>query len=100
MQRKRAMQMEWFEDNTPILIPTISGSRSVVWLVSRLDSLFAGWLVGWLIVSRSQLVGGWLVGSIMMPTLSGHRPGSSYNCMFQAGSLREPVIYVLAEFVR
>ena len=103
MQRKRVMQMEWFEDNTPILIPTISGSRSVVWLVIRLDSWFAGWLdswfagwskswfagwlVGWLIVSRSQLVGGWLVGSIMMPTLSSHRPGSSYNCMFQAGSL-------------
>ena len=45
MQRKRVMQMEWFEDNTPILIPTISGSRSVVWLVGWLKSLFAGWLV-------------------------------------------------------
>ena len=89
MQRKRVMQMEWFEDNTPILIPTINGSRSVVWLVGWLKSWFAGWLVTWfadwwlfrslavwLIVSRSQLVGSWLVGSIMMPTLSSHSPAS------------------------
>ena len=81
--------MEWFEDNTPILIPTISGSRSVVWLVGWLKSWFAGWLVTWfadwwlfrslavwLIVSRSQLVGSWLVGSIMIPTLSCHSPAS------------------------
>merc|ERR1712013_635763 len=30
MQRKRVMQTEWFEDNTPILIPTISGSRLLI----------------------------------------------------------------------
>ena len=49
MQLKRVMQTEWFEDNTPILIPTISGSRSVVWLLASywLVGLLVCWWVGW-----------------------------------------------------
>ena len=73
------------------------------WLVEKLVrclvgfTWFADWwlfrsLAVWLIVSRSELVGSWLVGSIMMPTLSSHRSGSSCNCMFQAGS---PKVYSL-----